>query len=143
MGGLETLSRLENAPTDSSDRPTEEIDMMDVVVFVDPFEEFQKQKRQNDEAEQEKELIQKSGGTEDERTTWTGKRIRDHGRVVDGGEATETSVGKYLRTNRGEDHGGGGQEDEMVGEWEGDVGTEPPRKKAKASGGGFGNFDSW
>ena len=79
--------------------------------------------------------MKKAGGTEDERTTWTGKRIRGDGRV-EGAEGGAGGVGKYLKVvgeGKGED------EDEIVGDWGED---EPVVKKVKI-GGGFGNFDSW
>ena len=110
---------------------------MDVVVFVDPFEEFQKQKRERDVLEEEKEEVLRLGGTEDDRTTWTGKKVRGDGKVErdDGGRG----VGKYLGAvvEKGDE-----EMDEAVGEWEEEVVEEPAKKKAKF-GGGFGNFDSW
>lgn len=141
VGGLETLSRLENAPTDSSDHPTEEIKILDVVVFVDPFEEFQKQKREKDEEEKEKQEIMRQGGREDERTTWTGKRIRGDGTVV--GDAGAGGVGKYLKTAAASEAflADGLGSNNVVPEWEQGTGGEPVTKKAKV--GGFGNFDNW
>ncbi|KAI9801190.1 MAG: Peptidyl-prolyl cis-trans isomerase cyp8 [Sarcosagium campestre] len=134
VGGLDVLSRIENVETDSSDRPTEAVTIDDIVVFIDPFEEFQKQKDEKDQAERDKEEIRKQGGTEDERVTWTGKRVRADG----GSEAEEQkaagAVGKYL-------HAPIDGEDEIVGEWD-DSAAPPARKKGKI-GGGFGNFDAW
>ncbi|KAI9794092.1 MAG: Peptidyl-prolyl cis-trans isomerase cyp8 [Piccolia ochrophora] len=142
VGGLDTLSRLENAPTDSKDRPTGELAIRDVVVFVDPFDEFQRQKRATDEVERGKEEVRRMGGTEDERVTWTGKRVRRDGRVEDGDVGDGGSgVGKYLKAG-GEGAVGRGEDVEIVGEWEGDV-EEPARKKGKSRDGGFGNFDNW
>lgn len=141
VGGLETLSRLENAPTDSSDRPTDEIRILDVVVFVDPFEEFQKQKREKDEEEREKQEVIKQGGREDERTTWTGKRIRGDGTVVN--DAGAGGVGKYLKAvaaNEAFLADTLGPND-VAEEWEQETSGEPVTKKVKF--GGFGNFDNW
>lgn len=141
VGGLETLSRLENAPTDSSDRPIDDIVILDVVVFVDPFEEFQTQKQENDEVEKERQDIIKQGGREDERTTWTGKKIRGDGTVVN--DAGGGGVGKYLKAGAA-NHAGDADRGEVeggVGDWENEGVEEPVKKKAKL--GGFGNFDSW
>ncbi|KAF2397720.1 peptidyl-prolyl cis-trans isomeras-like protein-like 2 [Trichodelitschia bisporula] len=124
VGGLDTLSRLESAPTDGKDRPEPEIELRDVVVFVDPFEEFQKQRAENEAKEKEKETIRREGGTDDDRLTWTGKRVRGDGTV----DAQGAGVGKYLKTAL---KGAGWEEGE----------SEPVRKKVK--GGGFGNFDAW
>ncbi|KAL0253103.1 cyclophilin peptidyl-prolyl cis-trans isomerase Cyp8 [Diplodia seriata] len=137
VGGMDTLSRLENAPTDSKDRPDPPITLEDVVVFVDPFEEFQKQKAEKDAKEREKEEIKKAGGTEDDKTTWTGKRVRGDGTVDSGGGSG--GVGKYLKAALAEQQSNDVEEDEIVGEW--DEPEQPVKKKFK--GGGFGNFDNW
>ena len=131
VGGFDLLQELENVPVDSSSRPIDDIIMENVVVFVDPFEEFQKQKREKDEAEQAKEEIMKQGGTEDDKTTWTGKRIRGDGTVVQPDQAS--GVGKYLKAQTDKSNGKLGIEEEPL--------EEPIKKKFKS--GGFGNFDSW
>ena len=141
VGGLETLSRLENAPTDSSDRPVDEIRIIDVVVFVDPFEEFQRQKRDKDEEEKERLEVMRQGGREDERTTWTGKRVRGDGTVVN--DAGGGGVGKYLKAAAANEggHAVSAEPGDVMGQWGNEVSKEPITKKAKV--GGFGNFDSW
>ncbi|KAI9810285.1 MAG: Peptidyl-prolyl cis-trans isomerase cyp8 [Pycnora praestabilis] len=138
---LPTLSALENAPTDpETSRPISPpgIVIKDIIVFVDPFEEFQKQKREGEEREKEKEELRKRGGAEDERITWTGKRVRGNGKVEEGRE-DGAEVGKYLKT--GLEISASGDADEITGEWEEEISEEPIKKKAKA--GGFGNFESW
>jgi peptidyl-prolyl cis-trans isomerase-like protein 2 len=80
------------------------------------------------------------GGTEDDRTTWTGKRIRADGQVVEDERAK--GVGRYLKgavAAAAAARAGGEEEDAggKVEEWE----EQPVKKKAKT--GGFGNFDSW
>ena len=117
---------------DGSNRPLNDITIKDVVIFVDPFEEFQKQKKENERQEEEAAERRRQGGTEDDKTTWTGKRIRKDGTVDHTGSAE--GVGKYLQAQNGavtDDSRG-------VDSWE-----EPVRKKIKSSGGGFGNFDNW
>lgn len=133
VGGLDVLSKLENVPTDGSDRPLNKIVMKDIVVYVDPFAEFQKEKEKMEKADKAAEAIRLNGGTEDDKTTWTGKRIRQDGTVDN--SSTAGGVGKYLSAQA--QNGG---EDEIIEEvlesWD-----EPPKKKAKS--GGFGNFDNW
>ncbi|KAK7540251.1 putative peptidyl-prolyl cis-trans isomerase [Phyllosticta citricarpa] len=137
VGGLETLSRLEDAPTDSAtNRPDPPLTLEDVVVFVDPFEEFLKQKAEKEAKEKEKEEIQRQGGTEDDKTTWTGKRIRGDGTVEHAGGG---GVGKYLKQAIEEQKTAEAEEVEIVGEW--DEPEEPVKKKVRT--GGFGNFDNW
>lgn len=130
VGGLDSLQKLENVPVDSGSRPLNDIVMENVVIYVDPFEEFQKQKLEKDQAEKTKEEIQRQGGTEDDKTTWTGKRIRNDGTVVQ----TEGSggVGKYLNASS--------KATENVGTHEEVHELEPAKKKQKS---GFGNFDGW
>ncbi|TAQ90623.1 hypothetical protein B7494_g1034 [Chlorociboria aeruginascens] len=130
VGGLDVLTKLENAPVDGSSRPISDIIMENVVVFVDPFEEFQKQKREKDETEKEKAEVLKQGGTEDDKTTWTGKRIRGDGKII---QAASGGVGKYLKAVT-DTTGETGVKEDAYGE-------EPVKKKIKS--GGFGNFDGW
>lgn len=132
VGGMDVLQKLEQVPGDDGNRPLDDIVMENVVIFVDPFEEFQKQKNEKDELEKQKEEIKKQGGTEDDKTTWTGKRIRNDGTVVQNEHAG--GVGKYLKSAKATSTG------EVVAEDEG-VDAEPVKKKMKT--GGFGNFDSW
>lgn len=134
VGGLDVLAKMEDAPTDGSDRPLNKIVMRDVVVYVDPFEEFQKERKAQDAAEREREETKRRGGTEDDRTTWTGKRIRADG-TVDSTDGSAAGVGKYLAAARAKGHEETAVED-LPETWE-----EPPKKKMKA--GGFGNFDNW
>ena len=130
VGGLDVLQKMENVPVDGSDRPIKDIVMENVVVFVDPFEEFQRQKLEG-EKEKEKAEVRRQGGTEDDKTTWTGKRIRGDGTVVQNESAS--GVGKYLKMPVDGSNGNGKVEDE--------VHEEPVKKKIKP--GGFGNFDNW
>jgi len=132
VGGMDVLQKLENVPTDEGNSPDEDIIMENVVVFVDPFEEFQKQKREKDEQEKVREEIKKQGGTEDDKTTWTGKRIRGDGSVVQAQQSG--GVGKYLTAGADSTDGKYAGDDDMLE-------AEPVKKKVKS--GGFGNFDSW
>jgi peptidyl-prolyl cis-trans isomerase-like protein 2 len=135
--GQDVLKRMEEVEVDDKDRPTEKCEIEDVVVYVDPFDEFMKQRSENEAAEARREAIRREGGAEDERTTWTGKRIRADGKV-ERGEEDGGGVGKYLRQAVEKQT----EEDvEIVGEWE-EVEEAPPVKKRKGDG-GFGNFDSW
>ncbi|XMA15418.1 hypothetical protein WAI453_008209 [Rhynchosporium graminicola] len=132
VGGLDVLQKLENVPGDDGNRPLEDIVMDNVVVFVDPFEEFQKQKRERDNLEKEKEEIKKQGGTEDDKTTWTGKRIRNDGTVVQSEQSG--GVGKYLHVAKDTSSSKMDVKDDQA---------EPEPAKKKMRTGGFGNFDSW
>lgn len=142
VGGMDVLSKLEKVEVDEKSRPLNDIIMENVVVFVDPFEEFQKQKQENDIAEKEKAEIMRQGGTEDDKTTWTGKRIRGDGSVVQ--NESSGGVGKYLKAGVGAGAGANARNSGSVGVGEGAVEEEemlPVKKKVKSSG--FGNFDGW
>jgi len=137
VGGMDVLAKMEDVPTDGSDRPLNKIVMKDVVVYLDPFEEFLKEKSQKDKVEAEKAEIQRRGGTDDDKTTWTGKRIRQDGTVER--NASAGGVGKYLKAAMQQQPTSNEMEPDDVQDvetWE-----EPIRKKAKT--GGFGNFDNW
>lgn len=138
VGGLDVLAKMEAVPTDGSDRPLNKIAIRDVVVYVDPFAEFQKQKGERDREAESRAAVERTGGTDDDRVTWTGKRVRRDG-TVEAGAGSGASVGRYLTAaaTRKKD------EDEIVEELDVDTWEEPVRKKAKSGGGGFGNFDSW
>lgn len=132
VGGLDVLQVMESAPTGEGERPIDDIIMEHVVVFVDPFEEFQKQRRDKDAAEKEKIEIMKQGGTEDDKTTWTGKRLRRDGTVVQPEQSG--GVGKYLK-------GTAASNGSAAQDVQDDFSEEPVKKKVKS--GGFGNFDGW
>ena len=134
VGGMDVLARLEAVEGDAKDRPTEDIELKDVVVFLDPFEEFQKERKLNEDKQKEQEEIKRAGGTEDDRTTWTGKRLRADGRPV---QAGADGVGKYLQAAMSAQN--------TTTLPTGDVAAEeayemPAKKKTKT---GFGNFDNW
>ncbi|GLB21655.1 enhancer of mRNA decapping [Aspergillus tubingensis] len=139
-----TLNNLEVHPTNpTTNRPTPDIRITDVTVFVDPFEEFLKQK-QTEEAKAKGLIVnpeeeeQNARRAEDDRMTWTGKRVRGAG----SGAKDEGSggVGKYLKAALAER--AGQEEDEIVEFVDDEPEPEPMRKKFKG-GGGFGDFSSW
>ncbi|GJN69513.1 peptidyl-prolyl cis-trans isomerase cyp8 [Purpureocillium lilacinum] len=128
------LAKMEAVPTDGSNRPLNKILIKDVVVLIDPFEEFQSQRKEEERRAEEREQVRRQGGTDDDRTTWTGKRIRGDG-TIENGKGSE-AVGKYLKAAAVEANGADGTNADDVDTWE-----EPVKKKFK--GGGFGNFDGW
>lgn len=142
VGGEETLKRLEDVPVNKDDnRPKEEIKITEAAIFVDPFEEFMKRKKESEAKEEVKKEIIRQGGAEDEKVTWTGKRVRADG-TVERGDGGGGGVGKYLKSAIADEENGG-QEDEIVDFVDEDIGVEEPIKKKSKAGGGFGNFDSW
>ena len=132
VGGLDVLAKIEAMPVDDKDRPEEDIMIEEIEIFVDPFEEFRREKHEEDEGNKARKA---AGETADQTTTWTGKRIRGdgQGRPKDGA----VGVGKYL--NRTAPHAGGVEG--ALEEWDDQGIEEHVGKKAKIAG--FGNFDNW
>ncbi|KAJ5098670.1 Peptidyl-prolyl cis-trans isomerase-like 2 [Penicillium argentinense] len=135
-----TLNSLELHPVETStNRPTPEVRIKDITVFVDPFEDFLQQKhaegQQGTAGEKAEEEAENSRRADDDQVTWTGKRVRGPG--AGASEGGSTGVGKYLQASTA---GRDGEEDEIV-EFVDDE-PEPAPKKAKRTG-GFGDFSSW
>ena len=139
---METLRKLEDVRTGEGDKPEEECRIEDVLVYVDPFEEFLKDKANADVREKEAEEVKRMGGTEDDLTTWTGKRVRADGTVVKD-EGTEVGVGKYLQEAAKVAAPKEVVEDEIVEEWDMPIEEEPMPTKKRKTAGGFGDFSGW
>ncbi|KAF1945972.1 hypothetical protein EJ02DRAFT_451077 [Clathrospora elynae] len=139
VGGLDTTLRsMELSETGDKDKPVDDIEIHDVVVFVDPFEEWQKERKEKENKDIEAEEIRRQGGTVDDKTTWTGKRIRADG-TVDNSSGDGLGVGKYLQAAKQEIQTQG--DDEIIGYIDEEEDVAPAKKKAKT--GGFSNFDAW
>lgn len=139
VGGNDTtLKTMELAEVGEKDRPIDDIEILDIVVFVDPFEEWQKERKEQETKDTEAEEIKRQGGTIDDKTTWTGKRIRADG-TVDNGASDVLGVGKYLQAAKQEIQDT--SKDEIVDYVDEEEDIVPMKKKTKT--GGFGNFDAW
>ncbi|KAI8942991.1 hypothetical protein NX059_001029 [Plenodomus lindquistii] len=139
VGGLDTtLKSMELAQVGEKDKPIDDIEIHDIVVFVDPFEEWQKERKDKESKASAAEEIEKQGATVDDKTTWTGKRIRADG-TVENGSGDKLGVGKYLQAAKQEMQDTG--DDEIMGYVDEEEDVVPVKKKAKT--GGFGNFDAW
>lgn len=132
---------MESAPTNSSSRPLEDIVLNDVVVLIDPFDEFQANRREEARRLKERDELRRQGGTEDDKKTWTGKQIGGYG--LGDRLGSKDMVGKYLKRSAEAEDSNRDRLDEnaITDAWE----NEPVKKKKKNDGksGGFGNFDSW
>ncbi|KAI9819374.1 MAG: Peptidyl-prolyl cis-trans isomerase cyp8 [Phylliscum demangeonii] len=115
VDGLDTLARMENTTTDAADRPTEPLVIEDVVVFVDPFADFAQAQRDLRDAEGRREALRRAGGADEDRTTWTGKRVRALGVGAGGGGGGGVGVG----TNGAHRNPGKEEEDDEAEEEEG------------------------
>jgi peptidyl-prolyl cis-trans isomerase-like 2 len=141
---------METAPVDpSTNRPKTEIRIKDVTVFLDPFEEFTKNRREVEEAGKAKIAGSRHGGDgshqeDDDHITWTGKRVRGSNNNRQSDMSLQSGgVGKYLRSVV-VDHGG--QAEKEIAEFTDEaLEAEHVHKKKKSSTGrgGFGNFEGW
>ncbi|CAI4217981.1 unnamed protein product [Parascedosporium putredinis] len=61
VGGMDVLSKMEDVPTDGSSRPLNKIVMKSIVVYLDPFAEFQRQRGEEEKLERKKEEIKRAG----------------------------------------------------------------------------------
>lgn len=143
----DTLKNLENVTSDEKGRPESPITIKEISILLDPFDAYVKEEEEREVVEEAK---RKGGGGEDERVTWTGKRIGVGGVGEKEGGDRVGAVGKYMKLGVGGGGGGAGREGEGGGgagleEWEMEAEHEPARKKLKmkVKGGGFGNFDGW
>ncbi|KAI2004546.1 cyclophilin peptidyl-prolyl cis-trans isomerase Cyp8 [Ophidiomyces ophidiicola] len=138
-----TLDAMESAPIDSSasNRPTPPICIHDVTVFVDPFEEFLSQKKQEETSNKDQLPLTSTSNTnndDDERVTWTGKRVRGEGAKE---PTSDVGVGKYLKQAAANQCSH--DNDEIVEFIDDEFDIEHTKKKTKIGTGGFGNFDNW
>ena len=139
-----TLNSLETHPVNATtNKPTPDIRIKDVTIFVDPFEDFLNQKRTEEQKAKDKAAglgdEEEPQRAEDDHMTWTGKRIREPGSTAP--SDSSAGVGKYLKAALADRQG---QEEDEIVEFvdEAEPEPEPARKKFKGTG-GFGDFSSW
>lgn len=89
VGGLTTLSVMEKVPVDDDDRPLEEIKIISVSVFMNPYSE-------PDEEEEEKEKSEEEKTVEDEENEKIGSWYSNPGTGTEA-DASGGGVGKYLK----------------------------------------------
>lgn len=86
VGGLTTLAAMEKVPVDDDDRPLEEMKILNVTVFVNPYSE-------PDEEEKEKEEKKAAADDNDKVGSW----YSNPGTGATGSVAMGSGVGKYLK----------------------------------------------
>lgn len=127
VGGLEVLSLLEKVAVDAEDRPLEEIKLLKVSVFVNPFlepDEEEEAQRKKDEINPEEEAEKEKKGS------WYSNPGQDLGLV-----AQKEGIGKYMKR--------ASISQEVPQEDKNENGKSVKRKKENGTSGGFGNFSSW
>ena len=133
-----TLKKLEKVETGDGNRPVEPCSIENIKVFIDPFEEFRKNK-ERETANGNKPSHVEDDEREDDTTTWTGKRVRNA--TIASASAPSAGVGKYMAsasdTPLQDDQPSPDCDDAVPEELE----ERHSKKRKKASG--FGNFDAW
>ncbi len=145
----ETLDLLERVEVDAkTKRPVRDVRVLEAKVLVDPFEAFLEERGQLERKEKEREEVRRRGGKEDERVTWTGKRVKGAkagGENGGGGGGGGGAVGKYLHSAAAAgDSGRNSSGESKKGRVNGVVFWYPREGKyVAASNAGEGKFYRW
>lgn len=133
VGGLSTLAAMESVPVDETDRPLEEIKIIEANVFVNPYTEPDEEEEEKEKAEKEK--------NEDKDIEKVGSWYSNPGSGTAEGGAGTGGVGKYLKAKSN------AATKETSGATDSDIAATAVSKKRKttsASGStGFKDFSGW
>lgn len=128
VGGMTTLAAMEKVPVDDDDRPLEEIKIVNVSVFVNPYTEPDEEE-EKEKAEKEKEVI-------DADNDKVGSWYSNPGTGATGSEEAGGGVGKYvkaLKSTQSVASAGNGLEPD----------ASSKKRKVSAPGVDFKNFSGW
>lgn len=128
VGGLTTLSAMEKIPVDDDDRPLEEIKIIEVEVYVNPYAE-------SDDEDEKKSTSENKA--EDEENDKVGSWYSNPGSGTSGSQGAGGGVGKYLKARNS-------QVDSTTAV-DSSISTVSVTKKRKvgASTGEYKDFSSW
>lgn len=117
VGGMDTLTAIERVETDSKDKPKSTITITNATVFVDPYEELEKE---------EESTLKSKDGVKLPVSATASKKADVRPKVYKAG------VGKYISNAKRVSN----EDDEVM-----DAGPKGTKKAKKM--GAFGNFSSW
>eukprot|EP00794_Sanderia_malayensis_P015843 gene15843-17440_t len=123
VGGINVLSEIERIETDDKDKPKKEVKIVKATVFIDPFDEVDKEI----EAENEKEIRM----AEEERKSKDQVKLSES--LKPDRKVYKQGVGKYIPTKGAKRK----TDDEQDG------GEIQISKKKQVKNAGFGDFSSW
>ncbi|KAF7727292.1 Peptidyl-prolyl cis-trans isomerase cyp8 [Apophysomyces ossiformis] len=135
VGGLDVLNKMEMVPTDEGDRPERTIKMKEVLVFVDPYEEYKRRlkKRLEHEANADLEAEEERKRKEKQNSMgWFGPNVNK----IQGKASGSGGVGKYLQQATAQKRA---KPDTSEIE---DIPSESP-KRPKIKQQSYGNFDNF
>ncbi|CAI2172200.1 3965_t:CDS:10 [Funneliformis geosporum] len=139
VGGKEILDKMELVPTDESDRPLQEIKIIEVAIFINPYEEYKKKLEKKLSRQDEFAERKPREKTEKDTTTWFGTKLTSTG-AKESNSNISGDVGKYLKSTTSPDIP---KKRELDNE---ELDSEPVpeiNKKLKTTGYNFGNFSNW
>lgn len=132
IGGDDVLDRLERVPV-VGDKPKSRIEMTEVQILLDPFDDFLEKEKQRRETD-----LKKRESTEDDYQTWTNQPVKTlQNRAASSPSLGEDpkSVGKYLK---GQDS----RHEHVISKRPSEhIETSSVQKKVKKTG--FGDFSAW
>ncbi|KAJ1925954.1 cyclophilin peptidyl-prolyl cis-trans isomerase Cyp8 [Tieghemiomyces parasiticus] len=143
VAGLSTLDVMETRLTDAAtERPLEEIRIIDCKVLEDPFEDYRqrqarKQQYRQQSAEGSAELRKRK---QEETTTWFGTKVGDNTAGSSGCGGGPIRVGKYLAAKR---KAVAQADPAQKAKAAADITPTGPTKKSRPEGYQFGNFGNW
>ncbi|KAI9286161.1 peptidyl-prolyl cis-trans isomerase-like 2 [Umbelopsis sp. AD052] len=135
VGGLDVLNKMEAIPADEDDRPEKPIKIKDILVFVDPYEEYHNKlekrlKRQaSGEYEQEKKEKARLQREKDDAMGWFGPNKKKNGIAK-----PTTSIGKYI--------GDASKKRDTLDDGDDGLPQFSEKKKVKNNS-NYGNFDNF
>ncbi|KAG9303668.1 hypothetical protein G9A89_018565 [Geosiphon pyriformis] len=135
VGGKEVLDKMESVSTDETDRPLQEIKITSLLVFVDPFDQYQKklQKKIAREKADPVKAITLQPKSEKDTTTWFGRTLIQDPKTKLEGEG----IGKYLQSPSASKKRNADVEINDI------PSNESTKKKAKPTGYDFSDFSNW
>eukprot|EP01126_Amoeba_proteus_P055520 TRINITY_DN6898_c0_g1_i1.p1 TRINITY_DN6898_c0_g1~~TRINITY_DN6898_c0_g1_i1.p1 ORF type:complete len:529 (-),score=114.15 TRINITY_DN6898_c0_g1_i1:145-1731(-) len=130
VGGLEILRELSHVETDESDRPLEEIKILETIVYKNPFDDAEMKKQeiiQQEKQKREKESKEYGAWLSNPTAALAPHKEQNQNQTTEG-------IGKYITTTtpQNKKHGL-------------DFGTisQPPAKKKKTDRSGYGDFSNF
>ncbi|XP_059624017.1 peptidyl-prolyl cis-trans isomerase CYP65 [Cornus florida] len=129
VGGLTTLSAMEKVPVDDNDRPSEEIKIISVTVFVNPYSE--------PDEEEEREKAKDDKNAEDEENDKVGSWYSNPGTGTMESGSAGGGVGKYLKARNAKAGSAAAADTDLQAI------VISKKRKVGGSVGGFKDFSSW
>lgn len=148
VGGEDVLGMIERVPVGATDRPLKQVTLKEVVVFVNPYANYQEKlkkrlEREKDDADLMGAKALRRAAGEKDRTTWLGGNLGEKDTSVIKDLGGKVGVGKYLGTGKEEgkiELGVKRKEGVLDLDRELEIGGSATGKKKRKQG---GDFEGW